>query len=68
MMQQTTEGEIGAALDRLRAEHHEADQRLRELDRHLSLSPEEQLEVARLKKQKLHLKDEIRALSTQMQV
>ena len=46
---------------RLQAQHQEAEMRLRELDRHLSLSPDERLEVARLKKHKLHLKDEIRA-------
>ena len=60
MMQ--TEGDVTAHLDRLRAEHHESDMRLRELDRHLSLSPEEQVEVARLKKHKLQLKDEILSL------
>ena len=51
-------------LERLRIAHHQADMRLRELDRHLSLTSEEQLEVARLKKEKLHLKDEIRALTS----
>lgn len=50
-------------LSQLREEHHEADMRLRELDRHLSLSPEEQIEIARLKKHKLHLKDRIHHLS-----
>jgi hypothetical protein len=58
--------DVTSELDRLRAQHHEADLRLRELDRHLSLSPEEQLEVARLKKHKLHLKDEIRVLQSQV--
>ena len=51
-------------LERLRVAHHQADIRLRELDRHLSLTPEEQVEVALLKKQKLQLKDEIRALTS----
>lgn len=57
---------LEADLTRLRQEHHDADLRLRELDRHLSLSPEEQVEVARLKKHKLHLKDEIRVLSSHL--
>ncbi|HEX2572677.1 MAG TPA: YdcH family protein [Polyangia bacterium] len=51
-------------LERLRQAHHQADIRLRELDRHLSLTSEEQIEVARLKKEKLQLKDEIRALTS----
>jgi len=59
--------EVEETLKRLREQHHEADVRLRELDRHLSLSPEEQVEIARLKKQKLHLKDEIRALATHLE-
>lgn len=58
---------LEADLNRLRQEHHEADMRLRELDRHLSLSPEEQVEVARLKKHKLHLKDEIRVISSRLE-
>ena len=52
----------GDAVSRLRAQHQEADARLKELARQLSLSPEEQLEISRLKKHKLHLKDEMRAL------
>jgi uncharacterized protein YdcH (DUF465 family) len=39
---------------------------LRDLDAHISLTPEEQVEIVRLKKQKLHLKDEIRTLSARM--
>lgn len=50
-------------LDRLRADHQLADQRLSELAALLSLSPDEQLEIIRLKKRKLHLKDEIRLLA-----
>ena len=59
--------DLEADLTRLRERHQEADSRLRELDRHLSLSPEEQVEIARLKKQKLHLKDEIRTLAAHTQ-
>ena len=58
--------EVAQALDRLRADHQQADARLQELARHLSLSPDEQVEMARLKKQKLHLKDEIRVLSARV--
>jgi hypothetical protein len=54
------EGDLG--LDELRREHRLADQRLRELDRHLWLSPDEQVELARLKKRKLLLKDRMRTL------
>ncbi len=55
--------DVESALDRLRNDHRRAEERLKELERHLSLSSEEQLEQARLKKQKLQLKDEIRSLS-----
>lgn len=43
----------------LTTEHKRLEQRLRELDQHLSLSPEEQRERAELKKAKLQLKDEL---------
>jgi len=43
----------------LRVEHKALDQSLREIEKHLSLTPQEQQEVARIKKQKLHKKDEI---------
>jgi uncharacterized protein YdcH (DUF465 family) len=58
--------EVAATLDQLRANHRQADERLQELVRQVSLSPEEEFEIARLKKQKLHLKDEIRSLSAKM--
>jgi uncharacterized protein YdcH (DUF465 family) len=57
--------DVVAHLDQLRAEHAKLEARLRELDRHLSLSPEEQLERARIKKAKLQLKDDILHLSQQ---
>ena len=41
----------------LRSEHARLEMRLAELERHLSLSPEEQRERAELKKAKLQLKD-----------
>lgn len=49
-------------IDSLTAEHHRLEQRLSELERHLSLSPEEQRERAELKKAKLQLKDALLAL------
>jgi uncharacterized protein YdcH (DUF465 family) len=55
-----------SVLDRLRADHRVADERLKELERHLSLSPDEQVEQATLKKRKLHLKDEIRQLAARV--
>lgn len=58
--------DLTSRLNQLRAAHQEADAKLRQLDRHVSLSPEEQLEIVRLKKQKLHLKDEIRSLSAKL--
>ena len=48
--------------DELLAEHHAMELRLAELDRHLSLSSEEQAERARLKKLKLAMKDRIAKL------
>ena len=49
---------------RLRERHGEIERRLAELDRHLSLTPDEQIERSRLKKEKLVTKDRIVALST----
>ena len=46
----------------LQSEHHRLELRLSELERHLSLSPEEQRERAELKKAKLQLKDELLVL------
>ena len=47
----------GAELNGLRQRHQELERRLAVLDRHLSLTAAEQGEWARLKKEKLHLKD-----------
>jgi uncharacterized protein YdcH (DUF465 family) len=44
-------------LEELRTEHQRLEMRLQELERHLSLSPEEQRERAEIKKAKLQLKD-----------
>ena len=50
-------------LAELRERHSELQRRLSELDRHLSLTPDEQLERARLKKEKLRTKDRIALLA-----
>ena len=49
----------------LRERHSELERRLSELDRHLSLTPDEQLERARLKKEKLRTKDRIVLLAAE---
>jgi uncharacterized protein YdcH (DUF465 family) len=46
-----------ARLEALRSEHARLEMRLAELERHLSLSPDEQRERSELKKAKLQLKD-----------
>ncbi len=46
----------------LKSEHETLDTRLEQLDRHLSLSPEEQYEKQVIKKRKLILKDRIAQL------
>ena len=58
-MPMKTASEVQATLAKLRDEHARLEMRLKELDRHLSLSPEEQLERSTLKKTKLQLKDDI---------
>jgi hypothetical protein len=44
---------------RLRERHGELERRLAELERHLSLTPDEQIERSQLKKEKLRTKDAI---------
>jgi uncharacterized protein YdcH (DUF465 family) len=46
----------------LRRRHQELERRLSELERHLSLTPNEQVERARLKKEKLWVKDRMLVL------
>ena len=50
------------SLEALQHAHSELEARLTQLDRHRSLSPEEQFEVQILKKRKLALKDRMRAM------
>ncbi|HEY4185241.1 MAG TPA: YdcH family protein [Polyangia bacterium] len=52
-----------AEILRLRARHTEIEKRLHELERHLSLTADEQVERARLKKEKLWSKDRIAVLA-----
>jgi uncharacterized protein YdcH (DUF465 family) len=47
---------------RLKQRHDELERRLAELERHLSLTPEEQIERSQLKKEKLRTKDELQRL------
>ena len=49
----------------LRKRHGEIERRLAELERHLSLTSDEQLERARLKKEKLRTKDRIALLAAE---
>lgn len=50
-------------LDELTAEHRRLDEALQALERRRSLTPAEQAEMSRLKKQKLLTKDRIARLS-----
>ncbi len=52
----------GDLLERLVAEHRALEERLRELDRHVSLTSAEQVEYSQIKKQKLRTKDRMRLL------
>ena len=58
-----TPAEYRTALEALREQHEAAELRLAQLDERLWLSADEQVELARLKKHKLRLKDEMRALA-----
>jgi hypothetical protein len=49
--------------DALERRHQELERKLAALDRHLSLTPDEQVERARLKKEKLWVKDRLLLLS-----
>ena len=52
-----------ALLDELNAEHRRLDEALQALERRRALTPAEQAEMSRLKKQKLLTKDRIARLS-----
>ena len=55
-------GSESVRMVRLRERHDELEKRLSELERHLSLTPDEQVERSRLKKEKLLTKDELTRL------
>jgi len=52
-----------ALLAELTAEHRRLDDELQQLERRRALTPSEQAEISRLKKQKLRTKDRIARLS-----
>jgi uncharacterized protein YdcH (DUF465 family) len=55
-------GSDSVQMVRLKERHDELEKRLAELERHLSLTPDEQVERSRLKKEKLRTKDELTRL------
>ena len=57
-------GSSSVEVVRLRERHGEIEKRLAELDRHLSLTPDEQVERSQLKKEKLLTKDRLHRLAT----
>ena len=58
-----TEVSKEALLAELTAEHRRLDEQLQQLEKRRALTPTEQVEIARLKKQKLLTKDRISRLS-----
>ncbi len=56
-------GSDNETFEALQQAHQQLEQRLNTLDRHRSLSPEEQFEVQVLKKRKLALKDRMRTIN-----
>jgi uncharacterized protein YdcH (DUF465 family) len=58
--------EVEQEIVRLKERHWEIERRLTELDRHISLTPDEQVERAGLKKEKLRSKDRIAVLAQQL--
>jgi uncharacterized protein YdcH (DUF465 family) len=61
--EQGTGTEADGEVRRLKARHDEIEKRLSELERHLSLTPDEQVERSQLKKEKLRAKDRLALLS-----
>jgi uncharacterized protein YdcH (DUF465 family) len=55
-------GSAAVQMVRLKDRHGELERRLAQLERHLSLTPDEQVERSRLKKEKLRTKDELQRL------
>jgi uncharacterized protein YdcH (DUF465 family) len=71
-MDRTVEGRdtagkhTAALLEELRSEHARLKARLVELENHVSLTAEEQVERVQLKKLKLHTKDRIAAVTAEL--
>ena len=61
----STDQGVAGEMTRLKARHRDIERRLAELERHLSLTADEQVERARLKKEKLWSKDRMAALALQ---
>ena len=62
-MNPPTEASKQALLEQLTAEHRRLDEAVQLLERRRSLTPAEQAEISRLKKQKLLMKDRIARLA-----
>lgn len=58
----TTQVDVDPTLEQLTAEHRRLDELVRAMERKPALTPTEQVEYSRLKKQKLHTKDRIARL------
>ena len=56
--------DMSARLDALRRRHAECDEKLKSFDGRIYLTPDEEVEVKRLKKMKLLAKDEISRIVT----
>jgi len=66
-IQETGEvSETEARISALREEHQMLERRLSELNRHVFLTPNEEMEVARIKKEKLRRKDLIQHLQSRV--
>ena len=65
MTVQASAGTKVEMIERLRREHRELETKISELEGHLALSPQEEMERSHLKKLKLLKKDQIQALAAQ---
>jgi hypothetical protein len=62
MVKAPSHGAEANEVETLRQRHAELERRLSVLDKHLSLTPDEQVERARIKKEKLWVKDRMMLL------
>jgi hypothetical protein len=67
-MDETQDPTLSEEINRLHTEHHSYAQRLEELLQKPYLSDEEEIEVAKLKKLKLRIKDQISDLERRLPV